>query len=172
LRYRKPYTTRHTSVSWNLMLGKNPLWVARQHGHRIATMLSVYAAWVEGTRECDLAALRRAMGYEKELMPNVPAPALVCGANPLRTGWGGKAASLTIRVRVDPAAFDIKESPGKTSHIEESRPPTMAESCRVNGQKSATATRANTGKSLKGMRKTGGADGTRTLAPAADSIIY
>lgn len=34
LRYRKPYAARHTSVSWNLMIGKNPLWVAQQHGHR------------------------------------------------------------------------------------------------------------------------------------------
>jgi integrase len=66
LRYRKPCAARHTSVSWNPMLGKNPLWVARQHGHRIATMLSVYVAWVKGTRERDLAALRRAMGYEQQ----------------------------------------------------------------------------------------------------------
>lgn len=62
LRYRKPYTARHTSVSWKLMLGRNPLWVAKQHGHRIATMLTVYAARVEGARECDIAAIRQAMG--------------------------------------------------------------------------------------------------------------
>ena len=28
LRYRRPYVARHSSVSWNLMAGKNPLWVA------------------------------------------------------------------------------------------------------------------------------------------------
>jgi hypothetical protein len=39
VRYRRPYTARETSVSWNLMAGKNPLWVAKQHGHSIATML-------------------------------------------------------------------------------------------------------------------------------------
>jgi hypothetical protein len=49
-------------VSWNLMLGKNPLWVARQHGHSVRTMLEVYAAWAEGAVESDVAAIRRAMG--------------------------------------------------------------------------------------------------------------
>ncbi len=48
--YRKSHAARHTSVSWNLMVGHNPLWVAKQHGHRIATMLSAYAAWTEGAR--------------------------------------------------------------------------------------------------------------------------
>lgn len=47
LRYRKPYAARHSSVSWLLMIGKNPLWVAGQHGHSVLTMLSVYAAWVQ-----------------------------------------------------------------------------------------------------------------------------
>jgi integrase len=61
IRYRKPYAARHTSVSWNLMVGHNPLWVARQHGHRIATMLSAYAAWAEGAREEDIAAIWEAM---------------------------------------------------------------------------------------------------------------
>jgi integrase len=31
IRYRPPYTARHTSVSWNLMIGRNPLRVAQQH---------------------------------------------------------------------------------------------------------------------------------------------
>jgi integrase len=35
LRYRRPYCARHTSVSWNLMVGKNPLFVARQHVSRV-----------------------------------------------------------------------------------------------------------------------------------------
>jgi hypothetical protein len=33
-RYREPYNTRHSFVSWNLMLGKNLLWVARQDAQR------------------------------------------------------------------------------------------------------------------------------------------
>jgi hypothetical protein len=61
IRYRKPYTAGHPSVSWDLMLGRNPLFVAKQHGHRILTMLTVYAAWTEGSLEADVVALRRAM---------------------------------------------------------------------------------------------------------------
>ncbi len=61
IRPRRPYCARHSSVSWNLMLGKNPLWVARQHGHTVRTMLEVYAAWAEGAVESDVAAIRRAM---------------------------------------------------------------------------------------------------------------
>jgi integrase len=62
IRSRRPYCARHSCVSWNLMLGKNPLWVARQHGHSVRTMLEVYAAWADGAVESDLAALRRSMG--------------------------------------------------------------------------------------------------------------
>lgn len=61
LRYRRPYTARHTSVSWNLMIGKNALWVAKQHGHSIATMLRAYAAWAEGAAEVDVEAIKRSM---------------------------------------------------------------------------------------------------------------
>lgn len=45
------------------MIGKNPLWVAKQHGHSIATMLRVYAAWAEGSVESDLEAIRRSMDH-------------------------------------------------------------------------------------------------------------
>jgi len=61
LRYRKPYVARHTSVSWHLMIGRNPLLVAKEHGHRLTTMLSVYAAWAEGAVEADIGAIREAM---------------------------------------------------------------------------------------------------------------
>lgn len=63
LRYRKPYAARHSSVSWNLMVGKSPLWVAKQHGHSIETMLRIYAAWTEGAVDADLKAIRRAMRH-------------------------------------------------------------------------------------------------------------
>lgn len=62
IRPRRPYCARHSCVSWNLMLGKNPLWVARQHGHSVRTMLEVYAAWADGAVESDLAAIRSSMG--------------------------------------------------------------------------------------------------------------
>jgi len=61
IRYRKPYCARHSSVSWNLMLGRSPLRVAQQHGHSIATMLRAYAAWTDGATESDLELIRRAM---------------------------------------------------------------------------------------------------------------
>lgn len=60
-RYRELYNARHSSVTWNLMIGKNPLWVAKQHGHSVQTMLEVYAAWLDGTTEADLLAIKRAM---------------------------------------------------------------------------------------------------------------
>jgi hypothetical protein len=61
IRYRKPYAARHSSVSWDLMIGRNPLFVAKQHGHSLTTMLSIYAAWVEGAQEVDVVAIRAAI---------------------------------------------------------------------------------------------------------------
>lgn len=61
IRYRCPYVARHTSVSWNLMIGEPPLWVAKQHGHSPITMLTVYAAWVKDGQPHDVTAIRRAM---------------------------------------------------------------------------------------------------------------
>jgi integrase len=69
LRYRRPYTARQTSVSWSLMVGKNPLWVAKQHGHSIATMLRAYAAWAEGAAEVDVEAIKRSMDQTVPLPP-------------------------------------------------------------------------------------------------------
>lgn len=62
MRYRKPYSARHSSVSWNLMLGNDPLWVASQHGHSVPTMLGVYAGWAKGAVRSDVAVIERAMG--------------------------------------------------------------------------------------------------------------
>jgi integrase len=62
-RYREPYQMRHTSVTWNLMIGKNLLWVAEQHGHSAAVMLKTYAKWLKGATEEDIARIRRAMGF-------------------------------------------------------------------------------------------------------------
>jgi hypothetical protein len=44
-----------------LMLGKNLLWVAKQHGHSVEVMLRMYAAWIEGATEADIQAIRNAM---------------------------------------------------------------------------------------------------------------
>lgn len=63
IRYREPYQMRHTSVTWNLMIGKNLLWVAEQHGHSPAVMLKTYAKWLKGATEEDIKAIRRAMEF-------------------------------------------------------------------------------------------------------------
>src|SRR6267154_1829276 len=61
IRRRGPYHARHSSVTWQLMLGKNLLWVAKQHGHSVEVMLRMYAAWLEGATESDIHAIKRAM---------------------------------------------------------------------------------------------------------------
>jgi integrase len=61
LRPRAPYKARHSSITWNLMVGNNPLWVAKQHGHSAHLMLDVYATWLEGTDGSEIAAIEQAM---------------------------------------------------------------------------------------------------------------
>jgi hypothetical protein len=43
------------------MLGKNLLWVAKQHGHNVEVMLRMYAAWLEGATEADIYAIKNAL---------------------------------------------------------------------------------------------------------------
>ena len=45
------------------MIGRNPLWVAQQHGHSLLTMLRVYAAWTADAPETDAVAIQDALGY-------------------------------------------------------------------------------------------------------------
>jgi integrase len=61
VRRRGPYHARHSSVTWQLMLGKNLLWVAKQHGHSVEVMLRMYAAWLDGATEADIYAIKNAM---------------------------------------------------------------------------------------------------------------
>jgi hypothetical protein len=61
IRRRGPYHARHSSVTWQLMLGKNLLWVAKQHGHSVEVMLRMYAAWLEGATDSDVHAIEQAM---------------------------------------------------------------------------------------------------------------
>ncbi len=56
-----PYHAWHSSVTWQLMLGKNLLWVAKQHGHSVEVMLRMYASWFEGATEADIDAIKQAM---------------------------------------------------------------------------------------------------------------
>jgi hypothetical protein len=47
LRYRKPYTARHTSVSWNLMLGKNPSMPRGWRARASATLRRFVGRWAK-----------------------------------------------------------------------------------------------------------------------------
>jgi integrase len=47
VRYRYPYQLRHTFASWALSSGENPLWVAKQMGHKDVTMIfKVYGRYM------------------------------------------------------------------------------------------------------------------------------
>jgi integrase len=70
IRYRRPYCARHTSVSWNLVVGKNPLYVSRQHGHSVETMWRTYSSWMEGAFESDIQLIRAAMDTSSTSAPN------------------------------------------------------------------------------------------------------
>lgn len=61
VRYREPYQCRHSSVSWKLMAGENPLKVAKNHGHSMATMFKTYAHWVD--TECEASELQRIRAF-------------------------------------------------------------------------------------------------------------
>lgn len=48
LRERDPYQTRHTYATMMLMMGANPMWVAKQMGHATMKMLlDIYARWID-----------------------------------------------------------------------------------------------------------------------------
>lgn len=47
VRYRYPYQLRHTFASWMLSAGENPLWVAKQMGHRDwSQVVKTYGKWI------------------------------------------------------------------------------------------------------------------------------
>jgi len=54
IRRRGPNHARHSSVTWQLMPGKNLLRVAKQHGHSVEVMLRMYAAWLEGATDSEI----------------------------------------------------------------------------------------------------------------------
>lgn len=62
--YRRPYTARHTSVSRDLMNGCSALWVARQHGQSISTMLRYDATWADGASEAAVDRVRATLNSE------------------------------------------------------------------------------------------------------------
>jgi len=77
IRHRKPYAARHTSVSWNLIVGKSPLRTAKEHGHSVETMWRVYSAWMQDAVDADAELIRQAMerGPDATLQRTDPARA-------------------------------------------------------------------------------------------------
>jgi Phage integrase family len=147
IRYRRPYVARHTSVSWNLMMSRNPLLIAKEHGHRILTMLTVYAAWTEDAVEEDFWAIHDAM-YRTDL-------------DTLRR------RSVTPWAKSDPALAAAAETsePDPTS----AQPPASyqqdvgaARETEGFGTEYGTPEIADLLKCLTALKKLGGADGTRT----------
>jgi integrase len=61
LRYRKPYNSRHSFISWRLMVGHNRLLVAQDDGHSVSTMERTYAAWITGAKPEDIERIKAAM---------------------------------------------------------------------------------------------------------------
>lgn len=62
VRYRPPKECRDTSVTFSLMAGADPVWVAKQHGHSVQVMLKDYAKWIpKADRGRNLEALNRAL---------------------------------------------------------------------------------------------------------------
>jgi integrase len=72
IRRRGPYHARHSSVTWQLMLGRNLLWVAKQHGHSVEVMLRMYAAWLDGATDADIRAIKQAMEKRPAARTEIP----------------------------------------------------------------------------------------------------
>src|SRR5690242_8261130 len=90
------------------MLGKNLLWVAKQHGHSVQTMLDVYAAWIEGSKESDLEAIRQPMESSPRARVRVAGAGGVGGTGaasvPSRSTSSGQGPSVTDASRAGAGA--------------------------------------------------------------------
>ncbi len=100
------------------MLGKNLLWVAKQHGHSVQTMLDVYAAWIEGSKESDLEAIRQAMESSPRARARMASGGGVAG---FRAGVTGLASSASPRATSSPSAVS-RVSAGRKPSGREPRP--------------------------------------------------
>ena len=61
VRYRRPYTLRHTFASKALSAGVEVAWLAQQLGDRVETVLRHYARWI-GSDERDARELAKLTG--------------------------------------------------------------------------------------------------------------
>jgi hypothetical protein len=87
------------------MIRRNPLLVAKEHGHRLTTMLSVCAAWTDGAVDADVTAIRDGMNrtnhgeHHAVRQPGYPA------AMP---PWTQRQAVSALRVGGDPVADEMR----------------------------------------------------------------
>jgi integrase len=105
IRRRGPYHARHSSVTWQLMLGKNLLWVAKQHGHSVEVMLRMYAAWLEGATESDIRAIKQAMKTSPATRTAIP------------DARAAISAAVAAKNRVKQIVIRPPESPGFGSSL-------------------------------------------------------
>ena len=62
IRYRRPYTMRHTYATHMLMCGANPAFAAKQLGHSLEMFLKTYAKWIDGKQNVlEMAKIEAAM---------------------------------------------------------------------------------------------------------------
>jgi integrase len=63
IRYRRPYSTRHTYATLGLMSGANPAFLAKQLGHSLEMFFNVYADWINGSDDDrEMAKIEAALG--------------------------------------------------------------------------------------------------------------
>jgi integrase len=115
IRQRGPYHARHSSVTWQLMLGKNLLWVAKQHGHSVEVMLRMYAAWLDGATAADIQSIKQAMEKrpaERAAIPNQRP------ANSAARAEANRAKSIVLRPLESPefgSSLAVGKSPSASS---------------------------------------------------------
>jgi hypothetical protein len=94
-------------VTWQLMIGKNLLWVAKQHGHSVQVMLTMYAAWLEGATEADIEAIKAAMqSRAKPTTSRLAVPEHAAPSNPPPPPEFGTRLALGKRRRVQASEKD------------------------------------------------------------------
>jgi hypothetical protein len=78
------------------MIGKNPLWVARRHGHSVQMMWRVYAAWMDGAAETDIEDIRRALLSRSDARQSVSMPRAASAAPRAPSPARGRPAAIAL----------------------------------------------------------------------------
>ncbi len=71
MRYRVPYSTRHSYATMMLMAGMRPAFCARQMGHSLEMFIRVYARWLDGASD-DLEMARLEQSFAAKKSPESP----------------------------------------------------------------------------------------------------